>query len=81
MQLTQHGGPEIIFEGLAILSQGAEPRPIDRAQFEPPQAVRAWVDTLSPAPELQVLHGAGHFFHGRLNELRDVVLAFMARSA
>jgi alpha/beta superfamily hydrolase len=43
--------------------------------------VRAWVDTLSPAPELQVLHGAGHFFHGRLNELRDVVLAFMARYA
>jgi alpha/beta superfamily hydrolase len=24
-----------------------------------------------------MLPGAGHFFHGRLNELRDVVLAFM----
>ena len=53
----------------------------DADEVVPPQAVRAWVDTLSPAPELQVLHGAGHFFHGRLNELRDVVLAFMARSA
>jgi uncharacterized protein len=53
----------------------------DLDEVVPPQAVRAWVDTLSPAPELQVLPGAGHFFHGRLNELRDVVLAFMARSA
>jgi alpha/beta superfamily hydrolase len=26
-----------------------------------------------------VLPGAGHFFHGRINELRDTVLAFMAR--
>jgi alpha/beta superfamily hydrolase len=53
----------------------------DADEVVPPPAVRAWVETLSPAPELQVLHGAGHFFHGRLNELRDVVLAFMARSA
>jgi hypothetical protein len=43
-----------------------------------PEAVRAWAETLSPAPEMRVLPGAGHFFHGRLNELRDVVLAFMA---
>jgi alpha/beta superfamily hydrolase len=28
-----------------------------------------------------VLPGAGHFFHRRLNELRDVVLAFMASQA
>jgi alpha/beta superfamily hydrolase len=53
----------------------------DADEVVPPQVVHAWVDTLSPAPELQVLHGAGHFFHGRLNELRDVVLAFMARTA
>jgi len=53
----------------------------DADEVVPPQAVRAWVDTLSPAPELRVLQGAGHFFHGRLNELRDVVLAFMAGSA
>ena len=53
----------------------------DADEVVAPQAVRAWVDTLSPPPELQVLHGAGHFFHGRLNELRDVVLAFMASSA
>jgi alpha/beta superfamily hydrolase len=44
----------------------------------PLEAVRAWADRLSPAPQMRVLPGASHFFHGRLNELRDVVLAFMA---
>ena len=44
----------------------------------PLEAVRAWADTLSPAPQMRVLPGASHFFHGRLNELRDVVLEFMA---
>ena len=38
----------------------------------------SWARTLTPAPQLQVLPGAGHFFHGRINELRDAVLAFMA---
>jgi alpha/beta superfamily hydrolase len=50
----------------------------DADEVVPLQAVRAWADTLSPAPQMQVLPGASHFFHGRLNELRDVVLAFMA---
>jgi alpha/beta superfamily hydrolase len=53
----------------------------DADDVVPPDAVRGWAATLSPAPELQVLPGAGHFFHGRLNELRDAVLAFMARAA
>ena len=29
-----------------------------------------------PAPAVRLLPGAGHFFHGRINELRDAVLAF-----
>ena len=29
-----------------------------------------------PAPTVSVLPGAGHFFHGRINELREAVLAF-----
>jgi alpha/beta superfamily hydrolase len=41
--------------------------------------VIGWARTLSPAPQLKVLPGAGHFFHGRINELRDVVLEFMQR--
>jgi alpha/beta superfamily hydrolase len=28
-------------------------------------------------PEIRVLQGAGHFFHGRLHDLRQAVLAFM----
>jgi alpha/beta superfamily hydrolase len=46
-----------------------------------PDAVLEWVRTLSPVPEVAVLAGAGHYFHGRINELREVVLAFMARAA
>ena len=49
----------------------------DADEVVPPEAVRSWAQRLSPAPELKMLPGAGHFFHGRLNELRDVVLAFM----
>lgn len=45
----------------------------------PADVVIGWARTLSPAPELKVLPGAGHFFHGRINELRDVVLEFMQR--
>ena len=38
-----------------------------------------WVDSLEPGPELLVLQGAEHFFHGRLNDLRAAVLEFVAR--
>lgn len=50
----------------------------DADEVVPLEAVRAWADTLSPAPQMRVVPGASHFFHGRLNELRDEVLAFMA---
>jgi len=46
----------------------------------PAAAVSAWARTLSPAPELTMLPGAGHYFHGRINQLRDTVLEFMRRS-
>ena len=39
-----------------------------------PAAVIAWVNGLDPKPRLVVLPGAGHFFHGRLHELRDIVI-------
>lgn len=38
------------------------------------QEVQAWIATLDPQPELALLSGVDHFFHGRLNELRDVVV-------
>jgi alpha/beta superfamily hydrolase len=37
------------------------------------QSVIAWVGGLSPPPRLVVMPGAGHFFHGRLQELREAV--------
>jgi alpha/beta superfamily hydrolase len=43
-----------------------------------PQAVLEWAAGLSPAPAVRILQGAGHFFHGRLHDLRDAVLAFMS---
>ena len=35
-----------------------------------------WVNGLEPGPELLVMEGAEHFFHGRLVELRDAVMTF-----
>jgi hypothetical protein len=37
-----------------------------------------WVDGLDPGPELLIIPGAEHFFHGRLVELRDAVSEFVA---
>ena len=39
-----------------------------------PQAVIHWAQGLVPPPRLAVLAGVGHFFHGHLHELRDVVI-------
>jgi len=36
-------------------------------------AVSDWVASRQPRPELVVLEGVGHFFHGRLHDLRRVV--------
>jgi hypothetical protein len=38
-----------------------------------PAAVLGWVKALNPEPRLILLPGVGHFFHGRLLELRDAV--------
>lgn len=38
----------------------------------------AWVDSLEPGPELLVIEGGEHFFHGRLVELREAVMEFIA---
>ena len=37
-----------------------------------------WVDSLEPGPELLIINGGEHFFHGRLGDLRDAVMAFVA---
>jgi uncharacterized protein len=39
-----------------------------------PAAVVEWVNSLDPRPRLVVLPGVGHFFHGRLHDLRNAVV-------
>ena len=41
--------------------------------------VVAWVDDLEPGPELIVLEGVDHFFHGKLTVLRRHVVTFIER--
>ncbi|HEX5459829.1 MAG TPA: alpha/beta fold hydrolase [Steroidobacteraceae bacterium] len=43
---------------------------------EPP-AVLGWVNRQTSPAVIRVLPGAGHFFHGRLHELRAVVLEYL----
>lgn len=43
-----------------------------------PQAVFDWAASLAIPPHVAVLQGAGHFFHGRLNELRQTVVSAFA---
>jgi uncharacterized protein len=44
-----------------------------------PAAVLAWADRQATIPSVRVLAGAGHFFHGRLHELRTAVLEFLGQ--
>ena len=46
----------------------------DADELVDPSMVIDWVNTLDPKPRLLVLPGVGHFFHGRLRELRDAVI-------
>lgn len=39
-----------------------------------------WVNSLEPGPELLVVPGAEHFFHGRLNDLREAIMEFVSRT-
>jgi hypothetical protein len=43
------------------------------------QSVLRWVSGLYPRPNLVVMTGVGHFFHGRLQELRDAVFDAIRR--
>ncbi len=36
-----------------------------------------WVNSLEPGPELLIMPGVEHFFHGRLNDLREAVVSFV----
>ncbi|HUL17955.1 MAG TPA: alpha/beta fold hydrolase [Steroidobacteraceae bacterium] len=51
----------------------------DADDVVPADFVLSWAHGIVPAPETAILAGAGHFFHGRIHELRDAVLRFMAQ--
>jgi alpha/beta superfamily hydrolase len=53
-----------------LVIQGDADEVIDAAE------VRAWCAALHPPPQVAMLPGVGHFFHGRLNELRDTAVEF-----
>ena len=39
-----------------------------------------WFNSLDPGPELLIMQGAEHFFHGRLIDLREVVSSFVSET-
>lgn len=53
----------------------------DRDELVEFAAVQAWAAAFSDPPQLAVLEGAEHFFHGRLVELRAKVMDFLGNSA
>ena len=44
------------------------------------ESVVNWVNQLDPGPELVVLPGVDHFFHGRLTLLRETLVSHLERS-
>lgn len=46
----------------------------DQDELVASDATRKWIASLAHPPELLVLEGADHFFHGRLNDVRDGIL-------
>lgn len=45
----------------------------DADDIVPSDLIQEWIGKLRHAPQLVLLKGAGHFFHGRLNELKQVI--------
>ena len=54
-----------------LLAQG------DADDVVPAEAVLAWAAEQPHKPRLHVLAGAGHFFHGRLHELKPLLVDFL----
>jgi hypothetical protein len=49
----------------------------DADEVVSPQRMLEWAHGLRPEPSTEVLAGAGHYFHGRLPQLRERVTAFL----
>jgi alpha/beta superfamily hydrolase len=61
-----------VLEADWLLIQGGED------DIVPLEEVQSFVDKLDPQPSLVVLDDAGHFFHGRLNDVKRAVLDYFA---
>ncbi len=48
----------------------------DKDEVVDADEVVAWLNSLEPGPDLRIMSGAEHFFHGRLSELRNHVVEF-----
>lgn len=49
----------------------------DRDELVNHESVLAWTRALTPPPEVRILAGAEHFFHGRLTEMRGLVAGWL----
>lgn len=50
-----------------LLIQGGADEVVD------PQAVADWARSVQPAPQFEWIEDAGHFFHGKLNIVREII--------
>lgn len=53
----------------------------DQDELVDPRDIQQWAQGLPEAPRLEMLSGVEHFFHGRLNELRQVVVRWLVELA
>jgi uncharacterized protein len=67
--------PPVQYEGYAALQPppGTLVFQGDADDVVDPAGVQAWVASRQSPPELFCFSGAGHFFHGRLTELKDML--------
>ena len=52
----------------------------DRDEIVDCEAVVSWAKSLSPQPQVAILRGASHFFHGRLQDIKDAIMEHVRAS-
>jgi alpha/beta superfamily hydrolase len=71
--MRYYGGPDEVVPPVCpwLVVQGDADEVIDAP------TVIDWCGRIRPAPQLEVLPGVGHFFHGQLNVLKDMAARFL----
>ena len=67
VHLYPHLGPPPAPRAPTLVLQG------EQDDIVPAAEVATWADRLEPRPSLRLFPGVGHFFHGRLNDLRAAI--------